>query len=309
MNLLLRPTFADLYDRATGGQALVGAIVAVTWHLYMASHGALWGGGDEDLAVMRSADASAGGAWHVPERLRPFFAFPGYVNELPGIGGYARDLDRADGRLDGRWLANDISALRDGLDTPARIPFQTDVIREVIDREGFGDDDVTDLLFANHKVIDHIGHLYSVNSPEMQATLRAQDADLQDLIEILNRSVGRGRWVLLLTADHGHQLDPEVSGAFRMTHGQVKAAIEERFDDGDGVDLVEAMNATQIFLDQQERAEPGSAPQDVARFLLGFTEGDGARYGATVAGEASDRVFDAAIPRDLLRDLPCGGDA
>ena len=37
----------------------------------------------------------------------------------------------------------------------------------MITREGFGQDDVPDLLYANFKEIDYISHIWSMNSPEM----------------------------------------------------------------------------------------------------------------------------------------------
>ena len=35
-------------------------------------------------------------------------------------------------------------------------------------REGFGADDVPDLLYINYKLVDEIGHLYSMNAAEMR---------------------------------------------------------------------------------------------------------------------------------------------
>ena len=61
---------------------------------------------------------------------------------------------------------------------------------QVIQREGFGQDSTPDLLYLNYKAIDTIGHIFSADSPEMQQTLRAQDAALPVLIDALNRLVG-----------------------------------------------------------------------------------------------------------------------
>ena len=59
------------------------------------------------------------------------------------------------------------------------VPYQTRMVEEVIEREGFGKDDVPDLLFVNYKAIDHASHIWSVNSPEMEDMLKWQDADLR----------------------------------------------------------------------------------------------------------------------------------
>ena len=307
VRLLVRPTFADVYDVARGNAPVVGTVASGIWHLYMMGHGSMWRPGDRDIAVLRPPSDEGGPAapeWRLPDDVRDFFTFPTYVNGVPSLDRYLAELDREDGRIDHAWRQHPFSTLADGFDTPARIPFQTDVIEEVIAREGFGADDVPDLLFVNYKILDHVGHLWSVNGREMQDTLRWQDRYLARLIDILDEHVGFGRWAMLLTADHGHQYDPATSGAFRIAHGQLRQAIDDAFDDGDARGVAESVHSTQVFLDEQELADAGATAADVARFLLDFTQGDGERYGATpVVSEA--RVFDAVFPRDALTSLPC----
>jgi predicted AlkP superfamily pyrophosphatase or phosphodiesterase len=105
-------------------------------------------------------------------------------------------VDANDGQIDGRWRTNDIETLLEGFDTPARIPYQTRVIEEMIGREGFGADETPDLLFVNYKMIDYISHVWTVNSPEMQDAVKGQDAALETFVDFLNATVGRGsgRW-------------------------------------------------------------------------------------------------------------------
>ena len=45
----------------------------------------------------------------------------------------------------------------------------------------------------------------------------------------------------MLTADHGSQFDPALTGAFRISQGELGEAIDDRFDYGDGVGVVEAV--------------------------------------------------------------------
>ncbi|HET9310983.1 MAG TPA: alkaline phosphatase family protein, partial [Actinomycetota bacterium] len=173
--LLMEPTLADLYDRAMGNEPLVGGLASVTWHLNMASHGSLWGGGDRDLAVLRvpieaDNEGAEGTTWNLQGRYQPFYEFPDYVNDLPNLSAYTEAVDRQDGTLDGNWRDNSIEQFEQGWATPARIPYQGRMVEEVIAREGFGDDEVPDLLYVNFKAIDHVSHIWSVNSPEMQDT-------------------------------------------------------------------------------------------------------------------------------------------
>ena len=303
VRLLVEPTFADLYDRSLRNEPLVGTVATGVWHLNMMSHGSMWGGGDRDLAVLKPSRALASGPWELPTQVQPFFSIPRYVNDVD-LAPYVAELDRADGRIDERWRDHPFTLLDDGFDTPARIPYQTELIERMIKREGFGADDVPDPLFANYKLIDLVGHAWSVNSPEMRETLEVQDAELARLVKILNRHVGRGQWVLMLTADHGSQFDPALTGAFRISQGQLGEAIDDRFDDGDGVGVVEAVHSTQVFLDVDELDDVGADVVDVARFLLAFTQADGARFGAD-AVDPDAPVLALAIPPALLEQLPC----
>jgi Type I phosphodiesterase / nucleotide pyrophosphatase len=310
--LLMEPTLADLYDRAMGNEPLVGALASVTWHLNMASHGSLWGGGDRDIAVLRvPVDASNEGAegkeWNLQGRYQPFYTFPPYVNDLPPLSAYTGRLDRQDGAIDGKWRDNSIAQFEEGWATPARIPYQGRMVEEVIKREGFGADATPDLLFINSKAIDHISHLFSVNSPEMVDTLRWQDEDLGRFVRFLNQQVGRGRYVLIVTADHGAQFDPAVSGAFQLTPPELERDLNAAFPVSGGKSVFEAVRSSQIYLNEDVLAGSGYTPEQISRFILDYTEAQGTpdTSAPLPASEGVKRVFSAAFPITMLPDLPC----
>ena len=120
-------------------------------------------------------------------------------------------MDQADGKLDGLWRANAIDQLLKGFDTPARTPYQERVVETVIQHEGFGKDDMPDLLYLNFKEIDYVSHVWSMNSLEMRDAVVAQDLALKRFVPFLNQQVGKGNWAMVLTADHGAMPDPAVS--------------------------------------------------------------------------------------------------
>jgi hypothetical protein len=234
------------------------------------------------------------------------------VNDLPPLSRYVDDVDRRDGRLDGRWLDNSIEQYERGWATPARIPFQERMVEEVVAREGFGDDDIPDLLFVNFKAIDHVSHIWSTNSPEMRDTLRVQDEALERLLRFLDREVGEGRWALALTADHGAQYDPEVSGAFQVTLRELERDLRRTFPSSAGGSVFQAVRTSQVFVDEGAMQAAGYTLEQIAGFLLDYTRGQGASDPLTVPeDERDDRVFSAAFPIDLLQGLPClsGGQA
>ena len=310
--LLMEPTLADLYDRAMGNEPLVGALASVTWHLNMASHGSLWGGGDRDIAVLRVPTAAdnegaEGTTWNLQGRYQPFYELPDYVNDLPPLSAYTEEIDRQDGALDGKWRDNSIEQYESGWATPARIPYQGAMVEEVIAREGFGDDPVPDLLFVNFKAIDHVSHIWSANSPEMQDTLAWQDEDLGRFVDFLDREVGQGRYVLLLTADHGAQFDPAVSGAFQVTPTELERDLNAAFPAAGGGSVFQAVRSSQIYVNEDTMASSGFSLEQISRFILDYTHEQGNPDDAAPLPEAerSELVFSAAFPITLMDGLDC----
>jgi hypothetical protein len=308
---LIEPTLADLYDRAMNNKPVVGEIGTVSIHLGMLGHGAMWGGGDQDIAAIREvvgADTlgEEGFDWNLTPNLMPYYRFPKYINNVGGFAQDVRAVDANDGKIDGKWRTNDIQTLLQGFDTPARIPYQTRVIKKMIEREGFGADDTPDLLFINYKMIDYISHVWTVNSPEMHDAVVAQDAALKELVDFLNAKVGQGQWAMVLTADHGSIPDPKVTGAFQISTTAMQDGINAAFDhDGDSTHIVQLIQPTQIFVDQAELQQNGYTLEDVAAYVMSLTKGQTALPTVTVpTDQASDRVFEAAFPSKIMSRLP-----
>jgi len=310
-SFLIEPTFADVYDRALDNDPVVGIVGTVDIHFGMLGHGSFFSGGDEDIALTRSVTGGTtltdeGFEWNLPERDAPYYRLAGYAND---VGGFERDqelLDRADGEIDGNWRDNDIAELLRGFDTPARTPYQQRVVESVIRQEGFGADDVPDLLYLNFKEIDYVSHVWSMNSPEMLDAVVAQDQAMRDMVTFLDREVGRGEWAMVLTADHGSMPDPAASGGFQISTGPMQEMINERFGRAGGPEIVELMQPTQAFLNLEELEANGDTIEDVARYMATFTQAQ--TVGAGVVpnpGQDDDIVMSAVFPSALMQDLPC----
>jgi hypothetical protein len=310
--LMLWPTFADLYDLAKDNEPVVGNIATLASHAMMMSHGAMWNGGDRDISVVRQevgAETSGVEAveWNLPGDARLYYRFPTYANQVSQIEEFNRELDQADGQLDGNWRTHSIEQLRNGFDTPARTPYQSQLIEAVVEREGFGADAVPDLLYLNYKAIDTIGHSFGMSSVEMQDTVRTQDQALEQIVTFLNEQVGEGEWAMILTADHGAQYPWEVSGGIPIDPTKMKALVNARFDgDDDGVLAFEQIRPTQLWANLDELGQNGATLQQVADYIAGLTAADVARsdYPLTDA-EADDLVYETAFPSSVMQRLGC----
>jgi hypothetical protein len=313
---LVEPTLADLYDLDHGNRPLVGGIATLAAHVMMMGHGAGWYGGDRDLAVTREKEfASTAGAeatsWNLTPDMAPFYTLPGYVNDLPPINAYTRALDQADGAIDGKWRQNSIEQLSNGFDTPARTPYQTKLIETVIEHEGFGADDTPDLLYLNYKAIDTIGHLFSADSLEMSDAVKVQDDNLRTFVGFLNRVVGAGKWAMVLTADHGTQRDPSVSGAFMIDINKLTSLLQDRYDDdNDEIALFEKIRPTEIWVNQTELRDNHVTLNEISSFILSLTQEQTYKnQNVPAPGHERDPVFEAALPSSMLSALPCLSEA
>ena len=282
------PMFADVYDVATGNAAKVGLFAYKSWHLGMMSHGANWPGGDEDLAVFLNTAEKY-------ETNDSLYYAPKNLDKVPGLKKAIREIDLLDGERDKLWMEHDIlDDKRYRRDTPVWTLHQTNVIKEIIEREGFGDDDVTDLFYTNYKQLDEAGHNWNMLNPEVAQVLEYSDAELAKLVEFLNQHVGERRWVMIVTADHGQQPDAEATNGWPIFMNELVADLAEHL----GVDesSLEGTAAGVYVL------TPGISFEDVAEFLVDYRIEDNVTPDKDVPEEYDDRmqepIFEAAFPAD-----------
>jgi len=311
---MAEPTFADVYDLAKGNRPLVAEMGSLSAHVMMMGHGLQWPGGDADIAIAREVEDSGtggddtGGAWSLTSVMAPYYTLPDYANdpEIDAVLERAKDdLDQADGKMDGKWRDQSIEGMHDGFNTPARTPYQTALFEAVIDHEGFGRDRVPDLLYLNYKIMDTLGHQFSADGVELSDALQVQDRDLHAFVDFLNDRVGKGQWVMLLTADHGMQRDPAAIGAFPIDIDDIEAALQGAFGGEDGQPVVIKARPTQIWLDEDVLASRGATLEDVSSLLLSLTQGETVGAVTPEPGHEDDRVFDAVFPSSLLDHMPC----
>jgi predicted AlkP superfamily pyrophosphatase or phosphodiesterase len=104
---------------------------------------------------------------------------------------------------------------RDYYETLVNSPFGNDLLLELakraIDAEKLGQHDVPDLLCLSFSSTDSVGHYWGPDSHEMLDTMLRSDLIVKELLTYLDAKVGKGRYVLVLTADHGICPLPAVS--------------------------------------------------------------------------------------------------
>ena len=293
------PTLAELWDQQNGNRAEIGMFGYEPWHLGMIGQGAERAGGDKDDAVWLDTDTNE---WITNDE---HYALPSSVPATEGLDEHIEELDSADGEADETWR-EDVPLDDPGRteETPAFVSHHVDAMLEMIEAEGYGRDDITDLLFTNFKQIDRVGHYYNMDSEYVNDVLARTDEELGRIIDELDRIVGEGEWVVALTADHGQQPDAEDVDAYGINPRAVEAAITEEFGD-----VVRAVWPTEVFLLDEAMEEEGVTVEEIARFLGGHTLADNQGFpeGASFTGtfEQQNRLFDLAVPADMLPEFGC----
>lgn len=295
-------TLADLYDRASGNRPIMGALGAIGWHLGMIGKGAAFPGGDKDPVVLLN---------YAGETLSNelIYTLPD-VNDSSRLDAYADAIDRRDGRRDATWRGHDLASQTVRYASPAHAAYHQWLLERLVTAEGFGVDEIPDLLYVNFKTPDDAGHTWGMTSPETGEAIAAVDDALRRLVRFLDATVGRRRWALMLTADHGQMPYPGESGGWAISGYELLQDANAALDDTDnGIDLVEFVKSAGMYVRRDELRQAGLALEDVARWAAGYRVKDNVRPDETIpesfVGKPSDHLFDAALAGQHLAATSC----
>ena len=85
----------------------------------------------------------------------------------------------------------------------------TELAKKALDALSLGKSGGTDFLAVGYSTVDYVGHAFGPRSREIQDILVRLDKDLGDLFARLDQKVGRGNYLVALSADHGVAPTPE----------------------------------------------------------------------------------------------------
>jgi arylsulfatase A-like enzyme len=294
------PALAETWDESTGNRALIGMVGYEPWHLGMIGQGAERPGGDKDDAVWLDTETNE---WITnPDHYR----LPPSIATTGGLQRDIRRLDAADGEIDGAWGEHEILEDRDRLEeVPAFITYHGRVLRRLISMEGYGADNTSDLLFTNFKQIDRVGHYFNMASTEVRDSIVESDRQLGRLVGFLEKEVGHGQYVVVVTADHGQQPDEGAIGGYGIDPKAISADITAEFGP-----IVRTVRPTQLFLEEDEMDKRSVTVDEVARWLADYRledNTDDPRVLVAGAGEfeRGDRLFAMVLPSHLLAEISC----
>lgn len=239
----------------------------------------------------RPADAWFDKPW---ERLRPDLDYTRYSGPDDALG-------EAPGNLGVGGVSQGVvfpHSMKIGLTKPGRkyydalftSPFGNelllDLTLQLVDEEKLGRHDTADFLSVSFSCNDYVGHSWGPDSQEvLDVTLRS-DLLLKKLFDHLDRTVGAGRYIVALSADHGVCPLPEASrlrgfdarrvAASELT-GPAEKYLRERFHasaetlcfqrfKGGTILLNESFHLNRAWL-REARLDPGEVESALANWL------------------------------------------
>ncbi|TLF40967.1 alkaline phosphatase PafA [Maribacter aurantiacus] len=141
--------------------------------------------------------------------------------------------------------------------TPYGNSITTDFAIEALVREQLGQDEITDFLAVSYSSTDYVGHMFGVNSKEVEDTYIRLDLDLARLFKALDKNVGEGEYTVFLTADHAAIDVPSYLISTRIPAGYVdNSTTKEKFTEFlrytyGTEEIVKNFSNYQIFLDHK----------------------------------------------------------
>ena len=184
--------------------------------------------------------------------------------------------------------------------------FLLELVKVAIVGEGLGKDDVTDLLSVSFSSNDAVGHVWGPDSQEvLDMTLRS-DRMMAEFLAFLDKHVGKGKYTLAITADHGICPLPEVTAksgtpakriSGRKLYMEAEEHLSAKFDRDNPFRFLVRQNwieyaTTQwVYLNHNLIEARKLKPADVEKALAEFL----------VRQEGIDRAYTRA---DLAKDIP-----
>ena len=146
-------------------------------------------------------------------------------------------------------------------------PFGNDLVYEMAQaaliNENLGKDEITDFLAVSFSSTDYVGHAYGTNAYETQDTYVRLDATLSDFLTTLDNTLGKGNYLLFLTADHAGIETPSFLRENKIPAGELgnknfTNLVSEFVAKTFGSDKqIENFSNKQIYFDREEVKKKG----------------------------------------------------
>jgi len=148
--------------------------------------------------------------------------------------------------------------------------------RTIVEEEELGMDEAPDILCVGLSINDGVGHRYGPFSQEQMDGFLRMDGWLGEFFDAIDHRVGLDNTLIVLTADHGATMMPEMAqdrgldaGRFRKQYknfvADFNAALSRKWGDGD---YIEAVAGSAIYYNYDLLKQKGISLQEMDSSLL-----------------------------------------
>jgi hypothetical protein len=186
-------------------------------------------------------------------------------------------------------------------ETPFGNTLTLEFAKAAIDGHALGSGADTDFLAISLASTDYVGHRFGPNSIEVEDTYLRLDKDLAEFLSYLDGSVGKGNYLVFLTADHGvshavgylqeHRLPAAVWRGKEVVK-ELNAALEAEFGMSD---LILGEKNFLLNLNHKKLSLPGVDEDAVIRAAVRHLQ----KHPEVILAADMERLGAAAVPEPL----------
>lgn len=193
--------------------------------------------------------------------------------------------------------------------TPMGDELTVEFAKELVNREGVGQGEATDMLAISLSTNDYIAHAFGPNSLEAEDGMLHLDATLADLFGFIDEVVGLDETLVILSSDHGFDEIPEHQHELGLDAGRhypeefvetVNAGLQERY--GSDENFVITFWNPSLYLNLDTVEKLGLEVEEVERALAEeILKVPGVAYAVTRTDLLAGALTDTPILRKLQR--------
>lgn len=158
--------------------------------------------------------------------------------------------------------------------SPSGNTFTIDMAKAALEGENLGKSANTDFLAVSFSSSDYIGHAFGPNSIEAEDGMLRLDRDLANFFQYLDTKIGKGQYLLFLTADHGAAHNAGFMAENKIPAGyaddaDIRKLLNDEAEKQFGVkDIITSAINYQLYVNHALINEKKLDYEDVTSFLL-----------------------------------------
>lgn len=249
----------------------------------------------KDRGAILPAGHTADAAYWFDNEAGKFITSTYYMNELPS---WVEEFNTANHK------SHDIRYSPEGIELVANMAIAA------INGEKLGQSGTTDFMAVSFSSTDYIGHRYGTRAPQTEEVYKQLDKQLGKLFNTLDNAVGKGNYILFLTADHAAAHSVSLTQKHSIPSGEWNEpdALNDmntylnKIYNKKGLKLVKDLIEYRVYLDHEAIASTGHSVDDVKEKLCNhLTSDDRVAYAVPF-----DKACTMSIPQAIRQRIVNG---